>query len=55
MKTYLADQYLDFVNNFLSRKGFALYHDISLVQAELILSIGKQLHEERVERYKIEK
>ncbi len=55
MKTQLADTYLDFVNNFLTTKGFALYHDISESQARRIIEIGKEFHEERVEFYKVSK
>ncbi len=53
MKEQLANTYLDFVNNFLTRKGFALYHDISEDQAERIIDLGREFHEERVAFYKI--
>ena len=55
MKEYLSNQYLDFVNNFLTIKGFALHHDMSESQARIVLDLGKQFHEERVERYKVER
>ena len=54
MKEQMANVYLDFVNNFLTRKGFALHYGITERQAGIIIDLGRELHEERVERYKIE-
>lgn len=42
----LIETHLDFVNNFLTVKGYADYYDISESQAERLLQVAKESYEE---------
>lgn len=44
----LVENYLDFVNNYLTVDKFAEHHGITLKQAHQLLTVGKSLHESRV-------
>ena len=46
--TDFRDWYLDWVNNFLTVKGYASWHDISEAEAEKRLRIGRKIHEQRL-------
>lgn len=52
LERVLREYYLDYVNNFLTRKRFAEYHGIPIAYADLVLNMGEYLHEEYVEAYK---
>lgn len=40
----LIETHLDFVNNFLTVKGYADYYDISESQAERLLQVAKECY-----------
>lgn len=42
----LRQDYLDYVNNYLSLDRFAEHRGMTLEQAKIILAMGKQLHED---------
>jgi hypothetical protein len=49
LRDYLADLYLDWVNNFLSIERFAEYYGLDDDDAKALLEIAKKSHEQRVE------
>jgi len=49
LRDYLADLYLDWVNNFLSIERFAEYYGLDDDDAKALLEIAKKNHEQRVE------
>jgi len=49
LRDYLADLYLDWVNNFLSIEIFAEYYGLDDDDAKALLEIAKKSHEQRVE------
>lgn len=51
-KTILADLYLEFFNNYLTRRHFAEHYNISEPEAELLLRLGRDFHEQRVAELK---
>ena len=52
LRDYLADLYLDWVNNFLSIERFAEYYGLDDDDARALLEIAKKSHEQRVEYLK---
>jgi len=52
LRDYLADLYLDWVNNFLSIERFAEYYGLDDDDAKALLEIAKKSHEQRVEYLK---
>ena len=46
----LADLYLEFFNNYLTVDKFAEHYQISEQEAITLLSMGKEYHNNRVER-----
>ena len=49
LRDYLADLYLDWVNNFLTIEVFAEYYGLDEEDAKALLEIAKKSHEQRVE------
>jgi hypothetical protein len=49
LRDYLADLYLDWVNNFLSIERFAEYYGLDDDDAKALLEIAKKSHDQRVE------
>ena len=49
LRDYLADVYLDWVNNFLTLERFAEYYGLDEDDAKQLLAIAKKSHEQRVE------
>ena len=49
LRDYLADLYLDWVNNFLSIERFAEYYGLDDDDAKALLEIAKKSHEQRVD------
>ena len=49
LRDYLADLYLDWVNNFLTIEVFAEYYGLDEEDAKTLLQIAKKSHEQRVE------
>jgi len=49
LRDYLADLYLDWVNNFLTIERFAEYYGLDDDDAKALLEIAKKSHEQRVE------
>jgi hypothetical protein len=49
LRDYLADVYLDWVNNFLTIERFAEYYGLDEGDAKQLLAIAKKSHEQRVE------
>ncbi len=49
LRDYLADLYLDWVNNFLTTERFAEYYGLDDDDAKALLEIAKKSHEQRVE------
>ena len=49
LRDYLADLYLDWVNNFLTIEVFAEYYGLDEEDAKALLQIAKKSHEQRVE------
>ena len=49
LRDYLADLYLDWVNNFLTIEVFAEYYGLDEDDAKALLEIAKKSHEQRVE------
>lgn len=49
LRDYLADVYLDWVNNFLTLERFAEYYGLDESDAKQLLAIAKKSHEQRVE------
>jgi hypothetical protein len=52
LRDYLADLYLDWVNNFLTIERFSEYYGLDEDDAKILLEIAKKSHEQRVEYYK---
>lgn len=52
LRDYLADLYLDWVNNFLTIAVFAEYYGLDEDDARDLLKLAKKSHEQRVEYYK---
>ena len=49
LRDYLADVYLDWVNNFLTIERFSEYYGLEEDDARKLLEIAKKSHEQRVE------
>lgn len=52
MKTprdYLADFYLEFLNNWLTREAYAAHNEMHVNHCIYLLDLGRQYHEERAE------
>lgn len=49
LRDYLADVYLDWVNNFLTIERFAEYYGLDEDDAKQLLVIAKKSHEQRAE------
>jgi len=49
LRDYLADLYLDWVNNFLTIEVFAEYYGLDDDDAKALLEIAKKSHEQRVD------
>jgi len=49
LRDYLADLYLDFVNNFLTIEIFAEYYGLDEDDASDLLKLAKKSHEQRVD------
>lgn len=52
LRNYLADLYLDWVNNFLTIERFAEYYGLDDDDARDLLKIAKKCHEQRVDYLK---
>ena len=52
LSDYLADIYLDWFNNFLTREKFADHYDITLETANALIIAGAIEHERRVINHK---
>lgn len=52
LRDYLADIYLEWVNNFLTIEHFSEYYGLDEDDAKQLLVIAKKSHEQRVEYYK---
>jgi hypothetical protein len=52
LRDYLADLYLDRVNNFLTIEVFAEYYGLEEDDARKLLEVAKKSHEQRVEYLK---
>jgi len=52
LRDYLADLYLDWVNNFLTIAVFAEYYGLDEDDARDLLKLAKKSHEQRVEYLK---
>ena len=46
------NEYLDFVNNYLTVERFAEHRGLTIDQATFLINSGRDLHEARVEEYK---
>lgn len=53
--TKLADAYLVYVNDYLTVEKFAADNGMTKEQALTALSLGRVMHENRVELFKLEK
>jgi hypothetical protein len=49
LRDYLADLYLDWVNNFLTIERFAEYYGLDEDDARDLLALSKKCHEQRVD------
>ncbi len=47
--THYQNLFLDYVNNFISVEGFARYYGYGTEEAEKTISIGRKIHNQRVE------
>ena len=48
MSTTLANLYLDYFNNYLTVALFSEHHGLTIKQAETLLDMGREIHEQRV-------
>ena len=48
LKQVLADAYLDFFSNFLTRERYAEYHGITIEQANQLIALGRSIREDMV-------
>lgn len=53
LNAILREKYLDFVNNYLTVQCFAKHNEITEEEATTILEIGRQLHEEYVDMFRM--
>ena len=49
LRDYLADLYLDWINNFLTIERFAEYYGLDEDDAKELLVLSKKCHEQRVD------
>jgi len=49
LRDYLADLYLDWINNFLTVEVFAEYYGLDDDDARDLLKLAKKTHEQRVD------
>jgi hypothetical protein len=49
LRDYLADLYLDWINNFLTISVFAEYYGLDEEDARDLLKLAKKSHEQRVD------
>lgn len=47
VKQVLIDQFLDYFNNYLTIAKYAEDNDLTLQQAQTVISLGKVLHEKQ--------
>ena len=47
VKQVLIDQFLDYFNNYLTIAKYAEDNDLTLQQAQTVISLGKVLHEKK--------
>lgn len=52
IREYLADFYLVYVNDFITREAFALAHSLTPTEAVQLLQMGMKFHEERATNFK---
>ena len=52
LKPLLQAVFLEYVNNYLTEEKFAEHNELTLEQAQAILKVGRECHEELVEDYK---
>lgn len=52
MKQALADFYLDYLNNYLTREKFAEDQQMTVEDATALLNLGRKYHEEQVQNLK---
>lgn len=45
LRQMLVDLYLDYVNNFITLKGFAEHYGMTEVQAQKLLTVCSEFHE----------
>jgi len=50
MKNDIADFYLEFLNDWLTVESYAEYHDMSIVECQTLLNLGREFHNQRVEK-----
>jgi hypothetical protein len=46
LRQQIAAFYLEYLNNFLTVDRFAEYHDLSITQAQALIDLGRQFHNE---------
>ena len=49
LRDYLADLYLDWINNFLTIERFSEYYGLDEDDAKDLLKLAKKCHEQRVD------
>ena len=49
IRDYLADIYLDWVNDFLTVERFSEYYGLDEEDAKQLLKLGKKCHEQRLD------
>jgi len=52
MNTTLREMYLEYVNDFLTVERFAEYHEISVLDAQALIYLGKRYHKQYVEMHR---
>jgi hypothetical protein len=52
IKDEIKAMYLDWINNFLTVKRFAERYNLTTEQAEIIIKVGRELHESSVKENK---
>ena len=51
-KARLQETYLDYLNNFLTVERFSEYYEITSEQGELLIELGRSIHEDYVQQIK---
>ncbi len=52
MNNYLANLYLEYFNDYLTVDKFAEHKQLKRLDALMLINMGREYHEERVERFK---